>query len=242
MPQLTTENEDGCLPDWQPVRAPLGVVLEGQAVRLAPLDAKLHADALYLAASGDAADARQWDYLAVGPFGNQDDFAAWLSACEKTTDPLFFTVTDRQTGEAQGVLSYLAIAPEHGSIEIGHIWFSAAMQQTRKATETIYLLARHAFDDLGYRRLEWKCDTRNLRSQRAALRFGFTPEGIFRQHRVSKGHNRDTAWFSLLDHAWPLQRAVFELWLSPANFDDAMRQRQSLNDIRVNLLSGAEAV
>ena len=229
------------LPNWQPARIPQGVALEGKDVLLVPLDVKQTAEALYAVATGVGADVRQWDYLAVGPFDDLVSFTNWLSACEKTTDPLFFVVTDKQTGAAQGLVSYLAINPEHGSIEIGHIWFGAAMQQSRKGTETIYLLAQHAFDDLGYRRLEWKCDTANKRSQLAALRFGFTPEGVFRQHRVNKGRNRDTAWFSVVDHEWPLQRAAFELWLSAANFDTDDRQRQSLSDIRSNLLRGRAA-
>ncbi|MGZ9711490.1 GNAT family N-acetyltransferase [Glaciimonas sp. GNP009] len=132
---------EGLLPGWQAARVPPGVVLEGQNVLLVPLDVKRYAEALYSVATGDGADVGQWDYLAVGPFEDQISFTSWLSECEKTRDPLFFVVTDRQTGAAQGIVSYLGIAPEHGSIEIGHIWFSAAMQQSSKGTETIYLLA-----------------------------------------------------------------------------------------------------
>lgn len=238
MPLDNASQIDGLLPNWQPVRVPPGAALEGQNVLLVPLDVKRYAEALYVVATEDGADIGQWDYLAVGPFEDQIGFTGWLSECEKSRDPLFYVVTDKQTGAAEGVVSYLAITPEHGSIEIGHIWFGAAMQQSSKGTEAIYLLAQHAFDDLGYRRIEWKCDTRNQRSQKAALRFGFTPEGIFRQHRVNKGRNRDTAWFSIVDHEWPLQRAAFELWLNGANFDINGRQRQSLGEIRANLLSG----
>ena len=135
---------------------------------------------------------------------------------------------------ASGVVSYLRIEPEHACIEIGHIWFGAPLQRTPGATETIYLLARHAFDDLGNRRLEWKCDAANARSRRAAERFGFTFEGVFRQHMIVKGRNRDTAWFSLLDSEWPAVRAAFEAWLAPENFDAGGRQRSPLKNVRTS--------
>jgi RimJ/RimL family protein N-acetyltransferase len=126
----------------------------------------------------------------------------------------------------------MRIVTEHGVIEIGHIWFAPILQRTRQATEAIYLLARHAFDDLGYRRFEWKCDSLNEPSRRAAERFGFIYEGVFRQHMVVKGRNRDTAWFSIVDGAWPAVRAGFEAWLAPENFDEEGRQRRSLRDVR----------
>jgi len=125
--------------------------------------------------------------------------------------------------------------PEHGVIEIGHIWFAPTLRRTRQATEAIYLLARHAFDDLGYRRFEWKCDSLNQPSRRAAERFGFVYEGVFRQHMVVKGRNRDTAWFSILDREWPAVRAGFEAWLSSPNFDEEDRQRKSLRELREGL-------
>jgi RimJ/RimL family protein N-acetyltransferase len=191
---------------------------------------------LYEAGHAADADPTQWDFLSARPFANAQEFSAWLNSCAASSNPLFFTVVDQHSGKATGLLSYLAIAPEHGSIEIGHIWFSARMQRTRQATEAIYLLARHAFDDLGYRRLEWKCNSLNRRSQRAALRFGFTAEGLFRQHRVFKGKNRDTAWFSMLDSEWPLQRAIFEAWLHADNFDSSGKQKKSLQQIRAEQL------
>lgn len=220
------------LPGWRGAVLPQRTLLQGSSVRLLPLDPERDVQALYLAEHAADADPHQWDYLAVGPFQNQHDFKAWLKTCASTSDPLFFSVIDQQSGLASGVLSYLAITPEHGSIEIGHVWFSARLQRTRQATEAIYLLARHAFDDLGYRRLEWKCNALNLRSRQAALRFGFTAEGVFRQHRVFKGKNRDTAWFSLLDNEWPAQRAVFEAWLRADNFDGNGHQKKSLQEIR----------
>ncbi len=147
-------------------------------------------------------------------------------------DPLLFAIVDRATGRAAGAAAYLRMAPAHGVIEIGHIWFGSSLQRTAAATEAIFLLARHAFDDLGHRRLEWKCDARNAWSRRAAERFGFTFEGVFRQHMIVKGANRDTAWYAILDGEWPLLRAGFERWLDPANFDDAGRQRTALEPRR----------
>ena len=146
----------------------------------------------------------------------------------RSSDPLFFAIVDPATGEAAGMASYLNIVPANGCIEIGHIWFAPPLQRTRAATEAIFLLMRHVFDDLRYRRLEWKCDALNAPSRRAAGRFGFSYEGTFRQHMIVKGRNRDTAWFALLDRDWPRVRAAFERWLAPANFDPAGSQRSAL--------------
>jgi len=197
--------------------------IEGDRVRLEPLDPARHAEDLFAAAQGDDA---LWDYLPYGPFADVGALTEHLRAQAASEDPLFFAVV--VDGAAVGVVSYLRIEPAHGCIEIGHIWFGAPLQRTPAATETIYLLARHAFDDLGNRRLEWKCDAANARSRRAAERFGFTFEGVFRQHMIVKGRNRDTAWFSLLDSEWPAARAAFEAWLAPANFDADGRQRSAL--------------
>ena len=147
-------------------------------------------------------------------------------------DPLFYAIEDRSTGEAAGVESFLRIAPSDAVIEVGHVWFGTELQRTPAATEAIYVLARHAFDDLGNRRLEWKCDAANARSRRAAERLGFTYEGTFRQHMIVKGRNRDTAWFSLLDREWPAARSAFERWLAPENFDPGGGQRRRLADLR----------
>jgi RimJ/RimL family protein N-acetyltransferase len=197
--------------------------LTGDRVRLEPLDPGRHADDLYAAAAGDP---HLWDYLPYGPFADVEELRAHLARQAESDDPLFFTVVD--DGRAAGVASYLRIEPEHGCIEIGHIWFGASLQRTPAATEAIYLLARHAFDDLGNRRLEWKCDAANARSRRAAERFGFAFEGVFRQHMIVKGRNRDTAWFSILDGEWPAVRDAFETWLRPENFDADGRQRTPL--------------
>jgi RimJ/RimL family protein N-acetyltransferase len=190
-----------------------------------------HAKQLFESSAG--ADSI-WDYLPYGPFASQAQFTEWLEARAASHDPLFFTITNHEAGEARearGMASLLRMAPEHGVIEIGHIWFAPALQRTRAATEAIYLLSRYAFE-LGNRRYEWKCNALNLASRRAAERFGFTFEGVFRQAQVVKGRNRDTAWYSMTDGEWPSRRAAFETWLSPENFDSAGRQKRSLTAIR----------
>lgn len=220
--------------NWSPARTPKRAPLEGQGVRLDPVDAARHARDLFTSSEGAPS---LWDHLAYGPFENQDVFTWWLEERAASTDPLFFAIIDRASGRAEGMASLMRIKPEHGVIEIGHIWFAPALQRTRQATEAIYLLARHAFDDLGYRRLEWKCDSLNGPSRRAAERFGFVYEGVFRQHMVVKGRNRDTAWYSIIDGEWPAVRAAFEAWLAPGNFDGEGRQRQSLHEVREGMVA-----
>jgi RimJ/RimL family protein N-acetyltransferase len=210
-------------------RAPRREPLQGAYVRLEPVDVARHAPSLYALSHAKAEDAALWTYLAYGPFPDQGAFERWLAERAASSDPLFFAVVDRQSGQASGMASYLNIVPDMGCIEIGHIWFAPPLQRTRPATEAIFLMMRHVFDDLGYRRLEWKCNALNEASMRAARRFGFTYEGTFRQHMVVKGRNRDTAWFALLDREWPAVRAAFERWLAPANFDAAGRQGASLS-------------
>jgi len=212
-------------------RPPERIVHDGHYARLEPLDPSTHAAELYAASHGDDAKHRIWDYLAYGPFPTIDAFRAHLHGQAASTDPLFFAIRDPRTGLANGVASYLNIVPAHGSIEIGHIWLGPALQNTAAATEALYLLIRHALDDLDYRRMEWKCNALNLASRRAALRLGFAFEGIFYNHFIVKGRNRDTAWYSIFDDEWPPIRANFESWLAPANFDDAGRQRASLGDL-----------
>jgi RimJ/RimL family protein N-acetyltransferase len=215
--------------DWKPARLPEKIPLKGVTVVLEPVDPDRHATALY-SSSKDAPEI--WKHLAYGPFKDQEEFTTWLRDRAATDDPLFYALVDREIGEARGMASYLRMEPQHGVIEIGHIWFAPALQRTRQATEAIFVLARHAFDDLGYRRLEWKCDSLNGPSRRAADRFGFTFEGIFRQHMITKGRNRDTAWYSMTDGEWPSRRAAFEKWLAPQNFDEHGRQRRSLAEYR----------
>ena len=218
--------------EWKPARRPERAPIDGETVRLEPVDPSRHAIELFTASLGAPA---LWDYLAYGPFPNQNLFTEWLRGRAASDDPLFYAVVDRDSGTARGMASLMRVDPENGVIETGHIWFAPVLQRTRQATEAIYLLARHSFDDLGYRRFEWKCDSLNQPSRRAAERFGFVFEGVFRQHMVIKGRNRDTAWFSMLDGEWPLVRAAFEGWLAPENFDEAGRQRRSLAELRESL-------
>jgi len=216
---------------WEPARRPHRT-LQGPRVRLEGLDPARHADDLFAAAHGPGADPDLWRYLSYGPFANVEELRVWLVERAASRDPLFLAVVDLATGRARGVVSYLRIEPVHGCIEIGHIWFGAVLQRTPQATEAIFLLVRHAFEDLGNRRIEWKCDAANARSRRAAERFGFTFEGVFRQHQIVKGRSRDTAWFSLLDREWPASRIAFQAWLAPENFDGAGRERHPLRALR----------
>jgi len=221
--------------DWTPAREPARAGMTGPTVRLEPIDPARHAVSLFAVSHGPDADPELWDYLPYGPFADEAQMTAWIATCAASPDPLWFAVIDRSTGRALGMVSFMRMVPVHGVIEIGHIWFGAGLQRTSQATEAIYVLGRTAFDELGYRRLEWKCNALNARSRRAAERLGFTYEGIFRQHLVVKGRNRDTAWFSMLDGEWPVAKAAFERWLDPENFDAAGRQRQSLADLRAGI-------
>ena len=218
--------------NWKPAGAPRRTAIQGETVRLEPLDVNRHGEDLFKNTAG--ADST-WDYLAYGPFASRDEFMRWLESREPLDDPLTFTIIDRESGEARGLESLMRIDAANGVIEIGHIWLSPRLQRTRQATEAIYLLSRHVFDELGYRRYEWKCDSLNQASRRAAERYGFVFEGIFRQHMVIKDRNRDTAWYSILDGEWPSRRAAFEAWLSPDNFDSDSLQRRSLAAIRSGL-------
>jgi RimJ/RimL family protein N-acetyltransferase len=215
---------------WTPAGVPARRALVGTRVRLEPLDAQRHAVALHEAAV--AGDPALWRYLPYGPFATAEDYAAWARAHETSLDPRFYAVVDLATARPGGVVAFQRMTPAHGVIEIGHVWFGAALQRTPPATEAIYLLARHAFDDLGHRRLEWKCDAANARSRAAAQRLGFRYEGTFCQHMVVRGRNRDTAWYALLDGEWPAARAALEAWLAPGNFDAEGRQRRSLAALR----------
>lgn len=218
--------------DWKPVSPPPRAPLDGRYVRLEPLDAQHHGEDLWHALQGPESDPALWDYLPYGPFAYRGAFETWLAGRQATDDPLFFTVIDKATARAVGLLSFLRIAPADGCIEIGHIAFGRAMQRSPASTEAIWLLMRLAMDGLGNRRLEWKCNARNARSRRAAERLGFTQEGLFRQHAVIKGQNRDTAWFSIIDSEWPQRRKALQRWLAPENFDEQRQQRRRLEDFR----------
>lgn len=226
------EPETGGPGSFRPVPRPERRVLEGAHVRLEPLEPSRHGLELFEAAQGEGSDPTLWDYMSVGPFADRASFLAWLDAMAPAADPLFFALLHRGSDRALGMASYMRITPEHGVIEIGNLWFGPALQRTSLATEAIFLLAHHVFEDLGYRRLEWKCNALNHRSRRAAERLGFTFEGLFRQHMIIKGRNRDTAWYSMLDREWPAIGAALRAWLAPANFDQQGRQRRTLESLR----------
>lgn len=215
------------LSQWQGVPRPQRVPLDGLYARLEPLDPARHGDDLYAAAIAPGA-ADRFRYLFETVPSNRADFDAWLVKVATSDDPLFFAVIDKATGKAEGRQALMRIDPTHGVIEIGSIHWGPAIARSRVATEALLLFARYAFETLGYRRFEWKCHNGNEPSKRAAERFGFTFEGIFRQHMVAKGANRDTAWFSIIDSEWPRLAAAYGRWLDPANFDGTGQQRQRL--------------
>jgi len=211
---------------WQPARPLSRVALEGELVRLEPVDVARHAGQLFAAQSSAP---ELWEYLPYGPFESESAFRVWLTERAASSDPLFYAIIERISGRALGMASFLRVEPGHGVIEVGHIWYSPALQRTRLATEAMFVMARHVFDDLGYRRYEWKCNALNEPSRRAAVRLGFIFEGVFRQHMVIKGENRDTAWYSMLDSEWPAAKAAFEAWLRPDNFDALGLQLKGIN-------------
>lgn len=216
--------------NWQPVSAPARIALPGRYCDLQPLEIERHAAQLHAANLLDT-EHRIWTYLAYGPFDSLAEYTAWMAQTCTGDDPMFYAIIDKATGKAGGIASYLRIDPAFGVIEVGHLNFAPPLQQTIAATESMYLLARHVFDDLGYRRYEWKCHALNKKSCRAAQRYGFQYEGTFRQAMVSKGRNRDTAWYSILDSEWPRLREAFETWLAPQNFDAQGRQKTSLGEL-----------
>ena len=201
--------------------------MEGRLVRIERLDPTRHVDSLWNAVGSPEHD-QLWTYLFDGPYREREAFAEAVAKKASTADPLFFAIVDRARERAVGYASFMRIEPAHRCIEVGGILYTPLLQRTAGATEAMYLMARHAFENLGYRRYEWKCDSRNEPSRRAALRLGFTFEGIFRQHMIVKGGNRDTAWYSMLDGEWPARKAAFERWLDPANFDAEGRQLRAL--------------
>lgn len=219
------------LPGWTARERPQPGVIDGQRCRLEPLDAGRHGGDLH-AAFVTAADDRDWTYLPIGPFTSEAGYRAHLEAAAASLDPLHFAVLDKASGQAVGTLALMRIDCGHGVIEVGHVIFSPRLKRTALSTEAQYLLMRHVFDGLGYRRYEWKCDHYNEASRRTAARLGFQFEGVFRQAAVYKGRSRDTAWFSIIDSEWPAIRAAFEHWLAPGNFDAMGRQRQALETVR----------
>lgn len=190
----------------------------GTAVTLRPLDADRDAEQLYAAGHATSRHLYTWQYLPYGPFADITTFHAWLVQQQTSTDPLFHTVVARATGRCVGIITIMSIAPQYGRAELGHIWYDVDVQRSVVTAETAHLLLHYLFDDLGYRRVEWKCDNRNLRSKAAATRLGFQYEGLFRQHLIVKNQNRDTAWFSMLDSDWPTVRArqIADITRNPA--------------------------
>jgi RimJ/RimL family protein N-acetyltransferase len=215
------------LPNWAPVPLPPRTPMTGEWCRLEPLNAEAHAEGLFKAFSADTS-GHNWTYLPFGPFDDFQSFNVWCEGAAKLDDPLAHTIMDAKTGALLGVACLMRMAPAVGSIEVGGIHYSPALQRTPAATEAMYLMMRRAFEELGYRRYEWKCDSLNEPSRQAAKRLGFTYEGQFRQATVYKARNRDTDWFSILDSEWPDLKAAFEAWLDPGNFDAEGQQRHSL--------------
>lgn len=237
---MTTTNDLGQpigfpLPDWKPCDPPPRTPMEGRTCRLELLDRDKHLSDLYAAFSTDT-EGRIWTYLPCGPFNTEADYREWVEGACFNGDPLFHAIIDLETDKPIGVASYLRIDPKIGSIEVGHINYSPLLQQSIAATEAMYLMMARVFDELGYRRYEWKCDSLNAKSCAAAKRYGFTFEGIFRQCTIYKQRNRDTAWYSILDTEWPALKAAFQTWLDPANFDDDGNQEQALSDLTAKAL------
>lgn len=218
------------VPDWRGAGAPGREPLAGRYCRIEPVDVERHARDLYDAYSS-AADGRDWTYLAVGPFDSFDAYREHLTRMAASADPLHHAVIDLATGKAVGTLALMRIDRANGVIEVGHVTYSPLLKRTRVATEAMFLLMNLVFDTLGYRRFEWKCDSLNAPSRAAALRYGFTFEGIFRQAIVYRGRNRDTAWFSIIDKEWPALRSSYTRWLDPANFDAQGRQVARLAEL-----------
>ena len=224
------------VPGWSPPPRPDRDVISGRYARLERLNAAQHAPGLFRAYRGDDS---LWDYMPVGPFADEAAMTGWAHQAEASQDPVFYAITDLETGLIAGQASFLRIAPQDGSIEVGFICFSPVLQRTRAATEAMYLMMRWAFQ-AGYRRYEWKCNALNQGSRRAAQRLGFSFEGIFRQATVTKGRNRDTAWFACIDAEWPALKTAFDTWLDPGNFDADRQQRQTLSALTAPILAARD--
>jgi RimJ/RimL family protein N-acetyltransferase len=219
------------VPDWSRCALPSRVVLEGRFCRLEPLDPSRHAADLFRAYA-QAPDGRDWTYMMAGPFASEQEYRDYAERIAAGDDPLHFAVIDKKAGVAIGTLSLMRIDAANGAIEVGNVAFSPLLKRTPISTEAQYLLMKYAFDDLGYRRYEWKCDSLNGPSRKAAARLGFEFEGVFRQAVIYKNRTRDTAWFSIIDTEWPERRNAFEKWLSADNFDADGKQRAPLDALR----------
>ncbi|MEL6287027.1 MAG: GNAT family protein [Pseudomonadota bacterium] len=219
------------LQNWTPRERPAPSYLDGRYARLEQLDWATHGDGLFAAVGGEAND-ELWTYIPVGPFPERAMFEQVFESVRQTYDWETLVIRSAVSGDILGMASYMRIRPDHGSVEVGCVTFGAKLKRTREATDAMYLMARHAFEDLGYRRYEWKCNNANDASRRAATRFGFAFEGVFRNDMVVKGESRDTAWYAMTDDDWPEVKQTFEAWLAPGNFDASGRQRLSLQSIR----------
>ena len=212
---------------WQEKQLPSCELLSGRFCRLERLSPKRHAQDLFATLCDRQLDDN-WTYLPYGPFSAYDPFYQWLNTSALLSDPLFFSVIDETTNQAVGLVSYLRVDPKVGVAEVGHIHFSSIIQRTAIASESMYLMMQYVFDELGYRRYEWKCDSLNAPSKKAALRLGFEYEGVFKQATIYKNRNRDTAWYAIIDKHWPVIKQAFQLWLDADNFDDEGRQKSQL--------------
>ncbi len=220
--------------------APSPVTLEGRFVKLVPFDRAAHLQALWAALGGLETNALL-KYFPQDAFPHAEAFGNWIEGAQKALGWVTLVFIEQATGDVVGMASYMRPDPKNGVVEVGSVAHGAKMKRSPMSTEAHYLMARHAFDDLGYRRYEWKCHNENEPSKVTAVRYGFTFEGVFRQHMISKGQNRDTAWFSMIDGEWPVIRQAFEAWLSPDNFDEDGLQKRKLDDIRAELSTGEQA-
>ena len=222
------------LSNWKGCETPHRKIFNGLYVRLEPLEAAKHGEELFESSTAGQADERFRWLPEVAP-ESYEEFKPWLEMAEASQDPMYFAVIELKSGKVGGRQTMMNMTPEHGVAEIGHIHWGPLLQRTRASTEAFYLFGKHLFEDLGYRRFEWKCNNRNEPSKDAALRYGMTPEGVHRQLQVTKGENRDTAWFSLLDYEWEKAGEALKQWLDPANFDEGGMQLRRLEDIRRSL-------
>ena len=219
------------LVNWSARSLPGDVTLEGAFCRLEPLDVARHASDLY-GAYRSAPDGRDWTYMFVGPFKDEGEYRQYAEKAARSTDPKHYAVIDNVLGKAVGTLALMRVDPGNGAIEVGNVAFSPLLKQKPASTEAQFLLMQYVFDVLQYRRYEWKCDSLNAPSRKAADRLGFRFEGVFRQAVIYKGRSRDTAWFSIIDKEWPLLKATFLAWLSADNFDNDGKQLRTLTEIR----------
>lgn len=218
------------IPEWKGCDEPSDVILTGRMCRVERYKVSKHADDLFAAFS--QSDGRDWTYMFDGPFATIEEYYVFAEVCENSADPRHYVVIDLSTHKAIGTMSLMRIDKKHGVIEVGCISFSPLLKRSTMSTEAQYLLMAYVFDELGYRRYEWKCNSLNEPSRRAAPRLGFEFEGIFRNHMVIKGHSRDTAWFAITNEQWPKQKAAFQAWLAPENFDEHGKQIKSLTNLR----------